>query len=70
MFMTAHYRDKNNKIHHFKVSSVAEIAKILDSSEHFHNSVTDLVVLDEDGIYNIYNFSFGSFVYPELINDI
>ena len=66
--MTAHYKNKENKIVHFKVNSIAEVANILDNREHCINSSSVLLLLDENGIIKKYDFSVGSFAYPDFLH--
>lgn len=62
---TAHYKNKENKVVHFKVNSIAEVANIIDSREHYINAASDLILCDENGIIKTYSW-FGSFIYPEF----
>ena len=39
---TAHYKNKENKIVHFKVNSIAEVADIIDNIDNYNNSASDL----------------------------
>ena len=64
--ITAHYKNKENKVVHFKVNSIAEIANILDNREHCINSSSGLLLLDENGIIKKYDFSVCSFAYPDF----
>lgn len=66
--MTAHYKNKDGKIVHFKVNSIAEVANILDNKENYINSVSDLLLLDENGIIKKYDMSLDSSAYSDLSN--